>query len=40
MKEKVASLKKINMIEKSLANLTKTRKEKTQINESKDERGR
>jgi hypothetical protein len=37
MKQKIGSLKKIKKINKSLANMTKWRREKTQINEIKDE---
>jgi hypothetical protein len=40
MKQKAGSFKKINKIDKPLANLTKMRREKTQINETKNEKGR
>jgi hypothetical protein len=38
MKQKVGYLEKINMIDKSLAKLTKRRKEKIQVNKIRDEK--
>jgi hypothetical protein len=38
MKQKAGSLKKINKIDKPLANLNKMRREKTQINTIKNEK--
>jgi hypothetical protein len=40
MKQKSDSLKKINKIDKLLANLTKMRRGKTQINKIRNEKGR
>jgi hypothetical protein len=39
MKQKAVSLKKINKIDKPLANLTKIRKEKTQIRKIRNKKG-
>jgi hypothetical protein len=40
MKQKAGSLKKINKIDRPLANLTKMRREKTQISKIRNSKGR
>jgi hypothetical protein len=39
MKQQVGSSKRFNKIDKPLANMTKQRREKTQINKIRDEKG-
>jgi hypothetical protein len=40
MKQKVGSLKKVNKIDRPLANLTKMRREKTQISKIRNAKGK